>query len=54
MLIDSMESMDLFNTFDLTHWAAWGDFCQPGNTNIIYQVGVNVLFLVTQQVKEVK
>ena len=23
--IDSMESMALFNTLDLTHWAAWGD-----------------------------
>ena len=23
--IDRMESMALFNTLDLTHWAAWGD-----------------------------
>ena len=26
MLIDSMESITLFNTLDLKHWAAWGDF----------------------------
>ena len=25
LLIDRMESMALFNTLDLTHWAAWGD-----------------------------
>ena len=25
VLVDRMESMTLFNTLDLTHWAAWGD-----------------------------
>ena len=25
MSIDRMESMALFNTLDLTHWAGWGD-----------------------------
>ena len=25
VLIDRMEFVDLFNTLDLTHWAAWGD-----------------------------
>ena len=46
-----MESMDLFNILDLTHWSAWGYLLLTWKHKYYLPTGVNYIFWVAQQVQ---